>query len=97
MPMYYQFHENCIENKQRIDIKSAIEQLTIPQLIVHGSDDPTVQLAEAKNLKRWNNSAQLSIIKGANHVFGGVHPFDLDEFPPHLNEAIDITINFLKK
>ncbi|OUV76207.1 MAG: alpha/beta hydrolase, partial [Flavobacteriales bacterium TMED123] len=52
---------------------------------------------EAKNLKRWNNSAQLSIIKGADHVFGGGHPFDLDEFPPHLNEAIDITINFLKK
>ncbi len=97
MPMYYQFYENCIENKQRIDIKSAIEQLTIPQLIVHGSDDPTVKLAEAKNLKRWNNSAQLSIIKGADHVFGGGHPFDLDEFPPHLNEAIDITINFLKK
>lgn len=97
MPMYYQFYENCIENKERINVKRAIEKLSIPQLIVHGSDDPTVKLAEARNLKKWNSSAQLSIIKGADHVFGGFHPFDVEEFHPHLKEAIDITINFLKK
>ena len=95
--MYYQFYENCQENKKRIDIKSAVEKLEIPQLIIHGSDDPTVKIVEAKNLKRWNEHAELSIIKGADHVFGGFHPFELEVFPPHLKEAIDITISFLKK
>ena len=97
MPMYYQFYENCQENKDRIDIKSAVERIEIPQLIIHGSDDLTVKLSEAENLKRWNDRAELSIINGADHVFGSFHPFDLDEFPSHLKEVMDITIDFLKK
>ena len=97
MPMYYQFYENCQENKDRIDIKSAVERLEIPQLIIHGGDDLTVKLSEAENLKRWNDRAELSIINGADHVFGSFHPFDLDEFPSHLKEVMDITIDFLKK
>ncbi|MBC8266773.1 MAG: alpha/beta hydrolase [Flavobacteriales bacterium] len=97
MPMYFQFYENCITNKERIDIKLAVEKLQIPQLIVHGNDDPTVKIEEAKSLNKWNPKSQLHIIDGANHVLGGFHPYDLEEFPLHLKEAIDVTIEFLKK
>ena len=71
--------------------------MNIPQLIVHGSDDSTVKLSEAETLKKWNPDAQLHIIKGADHVLGAFHPYDLDEYPAHLQEAIDFTIAFLKK
>jgi len=97
MPMYYQFYENCNENKDRIDIQKAIQKLHIPQLIVHGSDDPTVKILEAENLKKWNPTAEVHIIKGANHVLGGFHPYDLEEFPTHLQEAIEVSIAFLEK
>jgi len=97
MPMYFQFYENSKANKDRIDIKKAVLKMNIPQLIVHGSDDPTVKLEEAENLKKWNPDAQLHIIKGADHVLGAFHPYDLQEFPAHLREAIDETMAFLKK
>ena len=97
MPMYYQFYENCIANRYRINIKRAVEGMQIPQLIIHGSDDPTVKIEEAKNLNKWNSKSQLHIIGGANHVLGGFHPYDLDKFPTQLKEAIDVTIDFLKK
>ena len=97
MPLYCQFYESSKENKDRIDIKKAVGKMNIPQLIVHGSDDSTVKLSEAENLKKWNPDAQLHIIKGADHVFGAFHPYDLQEFPVHLREAIDETMAFLKK
>ena len=97
MPMYYQFYEDCIANRQRIIIKRAVESMQIPQLIIHGNDDPTVKIDEAKNLNTWNSKSKLHIIDGANHVLGGFHPYDLDKFPAHLTEAVNVTIDFLKK
>jgi pimeloyl-ACP methyl ester carboxylesterase len=97
MPMCFQFYENCIANKDRIDIKKAVESIKIPQLIIHGSEDPTVKLEEAKNLQKWNPDSQLHIIKGTDHVLGAFHPYDLEKYPTPLQEAIDVTIDFLKK
>ena len=59
--------------------------------------EPTLGIEEAKNLNKWNSKSQLHIIGGANHVLGGFHPYDLDKFPTQLKEAIDVTIDFLKK
>ena len=96
MPMYFQFYKNCQENKNRLNIENAVRKISIPHLVVHGSEDPTVLLAEAENIKSWNTNTQLHIIEGANHVLGGFHPYDLEEFPENLQEAIDVTISFLK-
>ena len=96
MPMYYQFYENCIEFASRLDIQNSLSIMSIPHLIVHGSEDPTVLLCEAENIKSWNTNTQLHVIDGANHVLGGFHPYSLDKFPKDLQEAIDITIIFLK-
>ena len=63
---------------------------------MHGSDDPTVLLSEAVNIKSWNPNIDLYVIDGANHVLGGFHPYDLEKFPKDLQEAIDVTIKFLK-
>ena len=94
--MYFQFYENCIEFAERLNIQNAVSKMSIPHLIVHGSDDPTVLLSEAVNIKSWNPNINLHVIDGANHVLGGFHPYDLEEFPKDLQEAIDVTIKFLK-
>ena len=95
MPMYFQFYKNCKANTKRLDIQDAVSKISIPHLIVHGSDDPTVLINEANALKSWNTNTQLYVIQGANHVFGGFHPYDLEKFPSDLQEAIDTTIRFL--
>lgn len=96
MPMYFQFYENCLENSERLNIQNAVAKMSIPHLVVHGSEDPTVLLTEAENIKIWNKNTHLHIIEGSNHVLGGFHPYDLAKFPEDLQEAIDVTIYFLK-
>ena len=96
MPMYFQFYENCLENAERLNIQNAVAKMSIPHLVVHGSEDPTVLLTEAENIKIWNENTHLHIIEGSNHVLGGFHPYDLAKFPEDLQEAIDVTIYFLK-
>ena len=96
MPMYFQFYENCIKFAKRLNIQNAVSKMSIPHLLVHGNDDPTVLLSEAVNIKSWNPKIHLHVIDGANHVLGGFHPYDLEKFPKDLQEAIDVTIKFLK-
>ena len=96
MPMYYQFYENCIANADRLNIEKAVSNLKVPHLHIHGDADPTVLIEEAHNMKSWNKNTILHIIKDANHVFDGCHPYNLSKFPPDLQKAIDVTIAFLK-
>ncbi|MBT3611739.1 MAG: alpha/beta hydrolase fold domain-containing protein [Flavobacteriales bacterium] len=96
MPMYFQFYENCVGNAERLNIEAAVTKISVPHLVVHGSDDSTVLLTEAEKIKSWNKNTHLHIIDGANHVLDGFHPYDLAKFPKDLQEAIDVTIKFLK-
>ena len=96
MPMYFQFYENCIKFAKRLNIQNVVSKMSIPHLLVHGSEDPTVLLSEAVSIKSWNINTHFHVIDGANHVLGGFHPYDLEKFPKDLQEAIDVTIKFLK-
>ncbi|MBL7471309.1 alpha/beta hydrolase family protein [Robertkochia sediminum] len=95
LPHYYQFYEDFIANEDRFTIKRAAQALEIPHLIVHGTQDPTVDQKEAQALKSWNPKAQLEIIEGADHVFGGGHPWAQQNLPPHMERVVQATLNFL--
>ncbi|MBJ2173924.1 alpha/beta hydrolase [Aureibaculum sp. A20] len=95
LPHYYKFYENFIENKQRLHIKSAAQNLKIPTLIIHGTDDETVPLNEAKDLNTWNKNSELFIIENANHSFGGKHPWEKKSLPPDLLEIVQKSILFI--
>ena len=96
LPHYYQFYEDFIANEERFNIRRATENLQVPHLIVHGTEDPTVHVNEAKALRSWNPEAELQLIDGADHVFGGAHPWNSPQLPQHLNEVVDVTLKFLK-
>ena len=96
MPMYYQFYENCILNKHKLSIENSIKKNTKPHLIIHGSEDSTVPVNDALEMKSWNNDIKLEIIEKSDHVFGSLHPYNLDEFNDHLKLVIKKTIDFLK-
>ena len=83
MPHYYQFYEDFIENEDRLTIKRAVSNLKIPHLIIHGNNDTSVLMKEAKSLHKWNPKSKLEIIDGANHVFGA-HIHGTTTFCPNI-------------
>ena len=97
MPHFYQFYENYIQNKERLDIKKATEQLAIPHLLIHGDSDTSVLIHEAENLKQWNPNADYQIIKKADHVFNVKHPWEQKCMSKEMEEVVDLCINFIKK
>lgn len=96
MPHYFQFYEDFINNEKRLTIKRAASNLNIPHLIVHGSNDTSVLVDEAKALHKWNPNSKLTIIENANHVFEVSHPWEKDTLPLEFKEAIQVMIDFAK-
>jgi pimeloyl-ACP methyl ester carboxylesterase len=96
MPHYYQFYEDFIKNEARLTIKRAVSNLNIPFLIIHGDDDTSVFIEEAKNLHKWNSNSELKIIKGANHVFNASHPWTKNALTKELEEVISTVTIFIK-
>jgi len=96
MPHYYQFYESFVENRLRLNVKSAVESLKIPYLIIHGTDDETVKLNEANNLHTWCKTSEIYCVKNANHTFGGKHPWVEKTLPSHLLEIVEKSNAFVK-
>ena len=96
MPLFYQFYEDCITNKKRIDIENACRNLTVPHLAIHGTEDPTVDIKDVNDFKNWNLKTIVHKIKDANHVFGVSHPFNEKSFPSHFIKILEKTFEFLE-
>jgi pimeloyl-ACP methyl ester carboxylesterase len=97
MPMYYQIVEDYQENKEAFSVAQALSSLNKPLLILHGDTDPAVPTSSADYLKKHYPSAQLQIIAGGDHVFGGHHPFEGEELPSATKELIASCLDFLRK
>ena len=95
MPHYFQFYQSFIDNKERLNIKNAVQNLDKPHLIIHGDADESVKVNEALSLHSWNPKSELFIIKEANHTFGSKHPWEENELPPFLKGTIDKSISFI--
>jgi pimeloyl-ACP methyl ester carboxylesterase len=95
MPHFYQFYEDFIQHKERLDIKKATENLKIPHLIIHGDDDTSVLISEAESLKKWNPNSQFEIIENANHVFNVSHPWHQENVSKELEKVVELCIRFL--
>jgi pimeloyl-ACP methyl ester carboxylesterase len=96
MPNNFQFYEDFKNYENRLTISRAVKNLTIPLLVIHGSDDPTVSVKEAKAIHSWNPKSELLIIPGADHVFNAKHPWEEAALPNQLKTVVERTIEFLK-
>lgn len=94
MPLYYDIVTDFLENEEDYSIDNALEELDIPLLIVHGTADPTVEIREAHELRDWKPDSVLHIVTDGDHVFGGSHPYNKNELPPHAQEVYDVTSTF---
>ena len=97
MPHYIQFYENFIQNKTQLTIKTAAENLDIPHLIVHGTNDATVPLIEAENIHKWSSKSELFLIEDGEHGFGAKQPWEENSLPKDVKRVLDKTIDFIKK
>ncbi len=95
MPLYYQFPENYLENKKRLDVEYAVGNTEIPFMVIHGTEDE-IPITMAIDMKRWNTNIRLELLPGADHVFGARHPFTGEDLPIDLQIAVNYTTEFFK-
>ncbi len=97
MPLNFALLEDFRNHKEEYNILSAAEQVDVPWLIIHGGEDVNVPLEVAQQLAQQQPNAHLKIIEGANHVFGGAHPYTGTTLPPQLLEACEATLQFIEE
>ncbi len=96
MPHFYQFYEDFEQNRDLLNIKKAVQKLTIPHLIIHGDADEAVSIQEAHDIKSWRPETQLMVLRGAGHTFGASHPWNHHHLPEDLRQVVQCVVNFLK-
>lgn len=97
MPQYWQMVEDFRINRDRLSIKQALYKVDNPYLIIHGTNDETVSYTAALSLYQSSRSSELETIIGANHVFGGAHPFEGDDLPDQAQSLVNYSLNFLSR
>jgi pimeloyl-ACP methyl ester carboxylesterase len=75
LPMYYQIAENFYQNRTRLDLPALLPGLSQPVLLIHGDQDETVPLAAVQQLRAGLPAAEVLVVTGAGHMFGGAHPW----------------------
>ena len=88
-------HEVEELGETRLNIASAAARITAPWLIVHGSDDETLNVSEGERLAALAKSGDFMVLDGVNHSFGGKHP--LTEITPTLESITRETVGFFEK
>jgi len=80
-----------------LDIPGAAASIAVPWLIVHGSADPSVSIAEGERLARLAapGSSRFLPVEGAEHTFGAAHPWRGST--PALDLVIKETVGWLSR
>jgi dienelactone hydrolase len=90
LPMNVSFLEDFERQAGRFDLLRAAGSVSAPWLIVHGTEDTTVPVDEARALARAARSARLLLVEGAGHTFEVRHP--MERSSPQLEEAVVATL-----
>lgn len=97
MPHKIQFLNDYLENKERLNVEKAAKSLKIPTLIIHGSNDESVQVSSAKNLNSWIENSKLLLIENTGHTFNSKEPWTDFKLPVQMNFAVKNAIEFHQK
>lgn len=91
LPLYRDVLDDLRRNRAALDMEAAAGRLGSTLLIVHGTADEAVPVAEAHALHRAAAEADLAIIDGAGHTMDASHPFPGTN--PRLDEAVRRTVS----
>ncbi len=96
MRMNVSILEDFERNNETLNIEKAAEKINIPWLIIHGTEDLSVDYSNAEMLYTVNKSgnSKLKLLENTGHTFGAVHPFEGST--PKLEEVILLIKEFIK-
>lgn len=90
--MNIDFLNDIESHSDEFSLLAAAKELDSSLLIIHGEQDMTVPVREAKKLAEQAKNIQLETIPYTGHTFGITHPFE--QTTPALNLALDYTCTF---
>lgn len=93
-PLYWQFYENFMNNRQRFDLKKNLMKLDKPLLLLHGSLDKSVPVTDSEWIYEHVVHAIYIRVENGDHTFGGKHPWTERFLPEPLKFVIEETIEF---
>ena len=96
MPLYFSLAQDYLDHTERFAPHITVQNIKQPYLIIHAENDETVILKEAERLNELGSTSHLVIIKGANHAFGGGHPFLDNALPEATQESVFYLLDFFK-
>jgi dienelactone hydrolase len=84
------------EADEDLSIARAASRVAVPWLIIHGSEDTTIPLDEARRLHSASApGTEFSVINDAGHTFGAVHPYQGQT--PQLEQALELTVGWFSR
>jgi len=96
MPLNISLLEDVISHEKEFDLQTAANNISKPWLIIHGDQDPAVNVAVAKEFHAiQTQKSELLIVEGADHVFGASHPYLKKEMPVALEKVCAACIYFI--
>ena len=96
MPHFFQFYHDFKKNEERFNIKTAVKNLKIPFLVVHGDKDSSVLPFEGDDLHSWSKNSTFFSVSNGNHTFSSKHPWKKKKLPKELKAVTEATISFIK-
>jgi dienelactone hydrolase len=95
LPLYTDVLDDIESNASSLDIEAAAGRVTVPWLMIHGTEDESVRFAEAELLKAAssNETTRLLSVEGGGHTFGAAHPWRSTTL--QLDTVFDATIEWL--
>jgi len=77
IPLYPDVLDDVEARGQALDIEAAARRIAVPWLILHGTEDEAVALAEGESLAAAAPpaSTRFTPVAGAGHTFGAAHPW----------------------
>jgi pimeloyl-ACP methyl ester carboxylesterase len=90
-PLFQPAHRTYIRTSADYDPVGEVARLRVPVLIVQGTTDIQVSVADAKALAAARPDARLVIVEGANHVFKAVAgTSQAEQLPSYMEPAVPI-------
>lgn len=96
MPISYQLYVDYCLNKNQLDVPTAIKNITIPFLALHGDKDESVPYEVVNMIHKLNQNVEKQIITNATHTFNTHHPWLDDSLPDEAIVLLEKTVAFLK-
>jgi dienelactone hydrolase len=95
LPLYSNVLDDIEQNADQLNIGAAASKITVPWLIIHGTEDESVGFSEAESLKAANSrkKTRLLPVEHGGHTFGATHPWRSST--PQLDTVFDATVEWL--